>query len=192
MASKRRNMLLMRSSPKLNVIRGYSANDISATVGPMSISRADTREKKPSFTKNLFLGKFDTDMLTFPESLDSEKLAAVKKNAMILKNIMNTESSAIDKSRQIIREVYGMTSSGVYTADGLKAIECVQLFESISSNPSVSLLLEQHYSVILKTIKKYGNPAMKTMYYSRLLSGECFAACALAEEIAGFDPTLCS
>jgi acyl-CoA dehydrogenase family protein 9 len=47
------------------------APDVSKTAEPLSMKK---KEQKFPFVKNLFLGKFDHDVLTYPEVLDKERL----------------------------------------------------------------------------------------------------------------------
>jgi acyl-CoA dehydrogenase family protein 9 len=67
------------SKPHLSlvVVQNYSHNvsqevvpDKSKSAEPLSIKK----QQKFPFVKNLFLGKFDHDVLTYPEVLDKERL----------------------------------------------------------------------------------------------------------------------
>jgi acyl-CoA dehydrogenase family protein 9 len=62
----------------LIVVHNYSQSvsqevvpDVSKTAEPPSVKK---KQQKSAFVKNLFLGKFDHDVLTYPEVLDKERL----------------------------------------------------------------------------------------------------------------------
>lgn len=67
-----------RPSLSLLVVQNYSHNvsqevvpDVSKTAEPASVKK---KQQKSPFVKNLFLGEFDHDVLTYPEVLDKERL----------------------------------------------------------------------------------------------------------------------
>ena len=53
------------------------------------------KEFKPSFGKELFLGKFDTDLLTFPESLEKEQLETLNEMMVPIEKFFKEQGTTL-------------------------------------------------------------------------------------------------
>jgi hypothetical protein len=55
----------------------------------------ETKEYKPSFAKKLFVGQFDTDVLTFPEVLEKEDLETLNEMMVPIEKFFNEQGSSL-------------------------------------------------------------------------------------------------
>ncbi|PSN49598.1 Acyl-CoA dehydrogenase family member 9 [Blattella germanica] len=157
--------------------------------------------KKPPqtfpFAKNLFLGKFDYNVLTYPEVLSKEQLQTLNEMVdPIEKFFSEVDSKKIDAEAQISKEVldqlkslglFGQQIPEEYGGLGLTATEFCRLGEIISLDGSIAVTLNAHQSIGLKGLLLAGNEEQKQRYLSRLASGELIAAFCLTEAGSGSD-----
>ena len=54
-------------------------------------TKPDVIEKKPSFAKRLFVGEFDTDLMTYPEVLDKEQHETLHEMLPAIENFFDNE-----------------------------------------------------------------------------------------------------
>ncbi|KZS09093.1 Acyl-CoA dehydrogenase family member 9, mitochondrial [Daphnia magna] len=159
-------------------IKEYKAPQTSAATEVKKLQR-------PPFGKNLFLGKFDTDILAFPEVLDKERLQTLEELvAPVEKFFESIDSKKIDAEGKIPKETYdGLKALGLfgqqipteYGGLGFNATEFARLAEITALDASVAGLLIA------------GNEEQKAKYLPRLATGEWTAAFCLTEPSSGSD-----
>lgn len=172
-----------------------------------SVVESDTKSSEPSalkkktqkapFAKNLFLGKFDCDVLTYPEVLDKEQLRTLEEMVVpIEKFFSEVDSKKIDESGHISKEVldqlkslglFGQQIPQEYGGLGLSATEYARLGEITALDGSLAVTLAAHQSIGLKGLLIVGNEEQKRRYLPRLATGEWIAAFCLTESGSGSD-----
>ncbi|XP_071440547.1 complex I assembly factor ACAD9, mitochondrial-like [Hetaerina americana] len=158
------------------------------------------RKKKPPkspFVKNLFLGKFDPEFLTYPEVLNNEELQNLDEMISPLEKFFNqVNSQEIDKSSNIPEEtlsavkelgLFGQQIPTEYGGLGLTATEYARFAEITALDGSIAVTLAAHQAIGLKGILIAGNKEQKEKYLPRLASGELIAAYCLTEPGSGSD-----
>lgn len=171
-------------------IKEYKAPQTSAATEVKKLQR-------PPFGKNLFLGKFDTDILAFPEVLDKERLQTLEELvAPVEKFFESIDSKKIDAEGKIPKETYdGLKALGLfgqqiptdYGGLGFNATEFARLAEITALDASVAVSLAAHQSIGLKGLLIAGNEEQKAKYLPRLATGEWTAAFCLTEPSSGSD-----
>ncbi|XP_052900918.1 complex I assembly factor ACAD9, mitochondrial [Anopheles moucheti] len=132
--------------------------------------------KKNPFMKSMFLGTVDTELLSFPESLNREEQARVTKQKEDLERVMGSDS----KQSTIGTELYGLQGPLEYGGNQFIETELAFVNERLADDRSKSLVALEH-NAIVKLIAQYGTDAAKDLYLSKLCSGEMIAASALYE-----------
>ncbi|KAI9555608.1 hypothetical protein GHT06_018123 [Daphnia sinensis] len=171
-------------------IKEYKAPQTSATTEVKKLQR-------PPFGKNLFIGKFDTEVLAFPEVLDKERLQTLEELvAPVEKFFESIDSKKIDAEGKIPKETYdGLKALGLfgqqipteYGGLGFNATEFARLAEITALDASVAVSLAAHQSIGLKGLLIAGNEEQKAKYLPRLATGEWTAAFCLTEPSSGSD-----
>jgi len=153
---------------------------------------------RPPFGKNLFLGKFDTSVLAFPEVLDREQLETLEEMAGTVDKFWDesVDSKKIDLEGKIPKETLdGLKSLGLfgqqipveYGGLGLNATEYARLAEITALDGGIAVTLAAHQAIGLKGVLIAGNDEQKAKYLPKLATGEWTAAFALTEPSSGSD-----
>ena len=158
----------------------------------------ESKEKK-SFSKCLFAGSIEQDLLfPFPQ-IDPEEAENLK---LILESVRqfaadNVDAAEIDREGRIPREVidglaeiglFGMIIPEEYGGYGLSSTAYNRVFEEIAGiDASLAVTLGGHQSIGLKGLLLHGTEEQKKKYFPKLASGEWLAAFALTEPGAGSD-----
>lgn len=149
------------------------------------------------FAKNLFLGKFDTQWLIFPESL--EKAEVEELNQMydpVEKYFSQLDGASFDQTSKIPEEVmtqlkelglFGLQIPVEYGGLGFNSTKFARMTEALSLDPSISVMLGAHQSIGLKGIILFGNEEQKRKYLPKLATGESIACFCLTEPSSGSD-----
>ncbi|XP_076325006.1 complex I assembly factor ACAD9, mitochondrial-like isoform X1 [Tachypleus tridentatus] len=154
--------------------------------------------KRPPFAKNLFLGIFDKEILTFPEVLNKEELTDLNRMVDVVEKYFKekVDSKKIDIEAVIPEEILqGLKDMGLfgqqipveYGGLGLNATEFARLAEITSLDGAIAVTLAAHQSIGLKGILISGNEKQKTKYLPKLATGEHIAAFCLTEPGSGSD-----
>jgi len=160
--------------------------------------QVEAKLKRPAFGKNLFLGKFDTEVLSFPEVLDKEQLETLEEMAETVEKFWDesVDSKKIDIESKIPKETMdGLKSLGLfgqqipveYGGLGLKNTEYARLAEITALDGGIAVTLAAHQAIGLKGVLIAGNDEQKAKYLPRLATGEWTAAFALTEPSSGSD-----
>ncbi|HLU49043.1 MAG TPA: acyl-CoA dehydrogenase family protein, partial [Planctomycetota bacterium] len=154
----------------------------------------------PSFAKELFLGRFQSDLL-LPYPFQSKEDAQIgdefiAKLARVLEE--KIDADAIDETGEIpddaiqaLREIgaFGIKIPKEYGGLGLSQTNYSRAMMFVSSHcANTSALLSAHQSIGLpQPLKDFGSPEQRAKYYPRLAKG-AISAFALTEQQVGSDP----
>ncbi len=156
--------------------------------------------RKPSFGKELFLGRLRLDLIDpFPQP-DAEATARAEEFLGKLRTFLVTEvdGAQIERDAHIPDEVlsglaalgaFGMKIDQKYGGLGLSNLHyCKALTLIGSANPALGALLSAHQSIgVPQPLKLFGSPEQKEKYLPRLAGGE-ISAFLLTEPDVGSDP----
>ena len=154
---------------------------------------------KPSFAKELFLGRFPLDLIhPFPKPSDAEEARTV---AFLdkLRDFLNTiDGSVIERDAQIPDEYvkglaelgcFGMKIPSEYGGLNMSQVAYNRALLMVSSvNPSIGGLLSAHQSIgVPEPLKLAGTPDQKRRFLPRCAAG-AISAFLLTEPDVGSDP----
>jgi len=156
--------------------------------------------KKPKhvpFVKNLFLGKFDKEVLTYPEVLTKDQHDTTEEMYQMIEKFFNekVDSKTIDQTGVVPEEVldgirqlgtFGLQIPTQYGGLELNATQYARVLEGVR-DPGIFVTLGAHQSIGLKGILLFGTDAQKEKYLPKLATGEHIAAFCLTEASSGSD-----
>ncbi|MEV6967193.1 acyl-CoA dehydrogenase family protein [Hamadaea sp. NPDC051192] len=182
---------------------------MTATDAKPQVTAAQAREilessrdewKKPSFGKQLFLGRFRLDLISPWPQPDPEKAARAEAFLPKLREYLanNVDGAQIERESFIPDDVFaglaelgcfGMKIDPEYGGLGLSNLHyCRALMLTGSANPSLGALLSAHQSIgVPQPLKMFGTPEQKKRFLPRLAAGEV-SAFLLTEPDVGSDP----
>jgi alkylation response protein AidB-like acyl-CoA dehydrogenase len=155
--------------------------------------------RKPSFGKELFLGRLRMDLIDPWPTPDPERTAKAEEFLGKLGEFAGTiDGGRIEREARIPDEVlrgladlgaFGMKIDEKYGGLGLTNLHyCKALALVGSANPSIGALLSAHQSIgVPQPLKLFGTPEQKEKYLPRLAGGEV-SAFLLTEPDVGSDP----
>lgn len=154
--------------------------------------------KNIPFVKELFLGKFDKDMLVFPELSKSEDYDHLNELVAPIDKFFSekVDSKQIDIDGKIPEEIlqqlgelglFGMQIPEEYGGLELDATKFARLAEITALDGAIAVTLAGHNSIGLKGILIAGNKEQKRKYLPKLATGEHIAAFCLTEPSSGSD-----
>lgn len=156
------------------------------------------KPKRPPFIKNLFLGRFDTEMLVFPEVLDRDGHELLHEMIVPIERFFNeqVDGTKIDREAKIPPEtlqglkdlgLYGQQIPEEYGGLGLGATEYARIAEITALDGSIAVTLAAHQAIGLKGILIAGTDEQKEKYLPQLACGDWTAAFCLTEPGSGSD-----
>ncbi|MEE6258673.1 acyl-CoA dehydrogenase family protein [Plantactinospora sonchi] len=156
--------------------------------------------RKPSFGKELFLGRFRLDLIEPWPRPDPERTAKAEEFLGRLDAYCRSEvdGAAIERDARIPDEVFqglarlgafGMKIDERYGGLGLSNLHyCRALMLAGSVSPAIGALLSAHQSIgVPQPLKMFGNEEQKQRFLPRLAAGEV-SAFLLTEPDVGSDP----
>jgi len=155
--------------------------------------------RKPSFGKELFLGRFRLDLIDPWPRPDAEKTARAEDYLAKLRDYMSTvDGQQIERDARIPDEVFqtlaqlgafGMKIDEKYGGLELSNLHYCRALTLIGSvNPSLSALISAHQSIgVPQPLKLFGTEEQKQKFLPRLAAGE-ISAFLLTESDVGSDP----
>jgi alkylation response protein AidB-like acyl-CoA dehydrogenase len=160
----------------------------------------ETEWRKPSFGKELFLGRFQPDLIDPLPQPDAERTARAEEFLAKLDRYVRDEidGEQIERDAYIPDEVFaglaglgafGMKIDQKYGGLGLSNLHyCRALMLVGSVNASIGALLSAHQSIgVPQPLKMFGTTEQKEKYLPRLAGGEV-SAFLLTEPDVGSDP----
>ncbi|XP_059477432.1 complex I assembly factor ACAD9, mitochondrial-like [Neocloeon triangulifer] len=159
---------------------------------------AQKKKQEKPFAKELFLGRVDNDLFTFPEVLEPERLQTLNEMLVPIEKFFTEklDSKSIDQNAKIPPEVlttlkdmglFGQQIPEEYGGLGLNATEFARIAEITALDGAVAVTLAAHQSIGLKGLLICGTDEQKQKYLPRLATGEWVAAFCLTEPSSGSD-----
>ncbi|WP_173070320.1 acyl-CoA dehydrogenase family protein [Phytohabitans houttuyneae] len=182
--------------------RGYAVTATVSEKQARQVAEAarESEWRKPSFGKELFLGRFRLDLIdpwptASPESVAGAEEFLAKLDAYVRSDV---DGARIEREARIPDEVFrglaalgafGMKIDKKYGGLGLSNLHyCKALTLAGSVNPSIGALLSAHQSIgVPQPLKLFGTDEQKKKYLPRLAGGEV-SAFLLTEPDVGSDP----
>ncbi|GIY54437.1 complex I assembly factor ACAD9, mitochondrial [Caerostris darwini] len=138
--------------------------------------------KRPPFVKEFFVGKFDTELLAFPEILDKDQVIELENAIKNLNNFMKQKvnSHEIDQNAKIPEDIlqelkdmglFGRTIPTKYGGLDLSHTASTRLNEVLGLDCSIASTLAAHEFFAAQGILHYGSESQKSQYLPRMASG---------------------
>jgi alkylation response protein AidB-like acyl-CoA dehydrogenase len=155
--------------------------------------------EKPSFAKELFLGRFSLDLIhPFPKPSDEERTRTDTFIGKLREFLTTVDGSVIERDAQIPDEYvkglaelgcFGLKVSPEYGGLGMSQVAYNRALLMISSvHPSLGALLSAHQSIgVPEPLKLAGSPEQKRKFLPRCAAG-AVSAFLLTEPDVGSDP----
>lgn len=148
------------------------------------------RKKKPNrppFAKNLFLGKFDNDILTFPQ-LEKEDMDALETDTSQLQKVlqqthmMKVKSMSDKNFRQNLADykVIALQAPQLMNARGCNSTESFKFIETLCEHKFAQSLVTHEYLGV-NVLDKFADDVLKKKCLPSLISGESLIALCLNE-----------
>ncbi|XP_056641483.1 complex I assembly factor ACAD9, mitochondrial [Diorhabda sublineata] len=147
------------------------------------------KPQKPPFVKNFLLGKFDTDLLTYPE-LNKSDTKNLEDTAKLVQNLMK-QNHMVDCSsmtKQFRQNLSDFKAIGLQAAQLMNGMECnitesSVFLEKLSEHKlRNSIVNNEQLGVYL--LNKFGNDELKLKYLTKLMNGEILSAACISETTA--------
>ncbi|CAH1373894.1 unnamed protein product [Tenebrio molitor] len=146
------------------------------------------KPQKPPFVKNLFLGIFDTDILTYPE-LKNEELDNLNKIVQEAQTVL--EKPEVKECKQISRQflkklgagqILGQQASQLMGGRELNAMETCRLTEAISEIDLKNVIVNNE-KLGIQLLVKFGSDHLKRKYLQKLIDGDSLSAFCVVEPL---------
>ncbi|KAL4226656.1 acyl-CoA dehydrogenase [Mactra antiquata] len=166
------------------------------------VERHDDASGKPKtnipFVKELFMGRFDKEMLLFPQLSSPEEYDHLNEIVAPVERFFSevVDSKQIDVDGKIPEEIlrqlgelglFGMQVPEEYGGLALDATKFARLAEVTALDGAIAVTLAGHQSIGLKGILIAGTDEQKQKYLPKLATGEHMAAFCLTEPSSGSD-----
>lgn len=149
-----------------------------------------TRPKKPNrppFAKNLFLGKFDNEILTYPQ-LEKEDLDVLENDTIKLKQVLQQSHMAKCKSlaeknfRQNLSDyrAFGLQAPQLLNARGYNVTESTKFLETLCEH-TLGQSLVTHECLGVQILNLFADDTLKKKYLPSILAGETLISLCLNE-----------
>lgn len=144
------------------------------------------KPQKPPFVKNFLLGKFDIDLLTYPE-LNKNDTKNLEDTAKLVQNLMK-QNHIVDCSsmtKQFRQNLSDFKAIGLQSAQLMNGMECnvtesSVFLEKLSEHKlRNSIVNNEQLGVYL--LNKFGNDQLKMKYLTKLMNGEFLSAACISE-----------
>lgn len=154
------------------------------------------KPQRPPFMKNMFLGKFDAELLGFPEVLNKEEQRVLDEKVSVVDNyITEINNKVVDKIPGEVFEqlkslrLFGLQAPEIAGGLELNETENCRMLESIGKDSSLvfSTIMHQYFGV--QSVLTKCEKSVREKYLKRLSSGESIGAFCLLEEDT-LDPDL--
>ncbi|CAD5122153.1 DgyrCDS10601 [Dimorphilus gyrociliatus] len=152
------------------------------------------------FAKGLFMGKFDKNLLEYPEFETTEELkdleAMCQPISRLFERVYKEDGQKLEEEGKLSERVlsslkkyklFGLNVPQEYGGLDLSPLQYARICEEISLDPSIAVTLHAHQDLGLKTILNFGSVEQKEKYLSALSSGEKICSFCLTEKESGSD-----
>lgn len=144
------------------------------------------KPNRPPFAKNLFLGKFDNEILTYPQ-LEKEDMDALENDTYRLQNVLQQPhmqkcNSIFDKNfRQNLSDykAIGLQAPQLMNARGCNCTESLKFMETLCEH-SIAQSLVTHEYLGVNVLDKFAD-VLKKKYLPSIINGESLIALCLNE-----------
>ncbi len=156
-------------------------------------------DEKPSFTRQLFSGVIDDDILLPYPRITADENRRVEKFLKQLRDYCeaHVDREWIDENERIPENVvedlkrlglFGISIPEEFGGMGLSQSAYCRVFEFVTGyDVGLAIMLGVHLSIGIKGIQLAGSPEQKRLYLPKAATGEWFASFALTEPLAGSD-----
>nr|CAH7718209.1 unnamed protein product [Callosobruchus chinensis] len=150
------------------------------------------KPQRPPFMKNLLLGQFDTEILTYPQLERKDEVDSLQAEAKAVKKLLSQNhmvncTSLGDKNfRQNLADhkVIGLQASQYMDGRECGVTESMRFLEALSEHSLRSSIIT-HEQMGVQTLIKFANEQLKQKYLPRILSGESVVAmCSCESKVA--------
>lgn len=150
-------------------------------------------QQKPPFLKNLFIGKFDTDFLTFPEPQGNERyesfLQWMKPIENYVSSLTSNEINRLSKNDALetLKEL-GILQARIpknYDGLGTTNVETLKIMETLGPMTWLIKSFVKNNITPVDVISKYGNEMQKKKYLPKIGSGDMLPTICVTEVSSG-------
>lgn len=147
-------------------------------------------KQRPPFLKNLFLGKFDFDFMTYPQPQSSERNKEFFEWIKPFENYVSSINSGEVSTREVfqkLKELDILRARIDLKYDGLNMSEAetLKILDASGSIPWLATTLIKNNIVPIDLISKFGNEAQKEYYLPKIGNGELFPTICITEVTNG-------
>ena len=159
------------------------------------------REMKPVI-KELFCGRADTRVFSYPDVLNNDAYHDMFKRCSKVQEILKEKKNlvdSIDSDGKVSKDLLlSLRSQGYYAlnipenegGEGLSMTETLRLIEELSVDLSLSETIITPITVGYKALQLHGSESLKSKYLPSLISGQKIGALCISDENCGTDPTM--
>ncbi|XP_050508482.1 complex I assembly factor ACAD9, mitochondrial isoform X1 [Diabrotica virgifera virgifera] len=144
------------------------------------------KPQKPPFVKNFLLGKFDTDLLTFPE-LNKEDTKLLEQDVCLVRNLMkqNHMVDSTQMTRKFRQNLSDFKALGLQAAQLMNGRECnvteTSVFLEALSEHNLRNSIVNNEQWGIQTLNRFGNDQQKVKYLTKLMNGDMLSATCISE-----------
>ncbi|KAK2584830.1 hypothetical protein KPH14_007142 [Odynerus spinipes] len=179
-----------RSMPRRNI---QNIEDAQVLECSMSLPEHQKKlQRRQPFLKNLFIGKFDTDFLTFPEPQPDDRYKKFVEWIKPIENYMtfiNVQVSQVsrDKVFEKLKELDILRARIQKDYDGLNMseVETLKILDTLAPMPWLTTSLIKNNIMPVDIISKYGNEVQKRKYLQKIGNGDLLSTICITEVNSG-------
>uniref|UniRef100_A0A8W7PIH6 Acyl-CoA dehydrogenase family member 9 n=1 Tax=Anopheles coluzzii TaxID=1518534 RepID=A0A8W7PIH6_ANOCL len=151
-----------------------SSEEVASAVNDLSKPAHVQAPKRKPFMKSMFLGTVDTELLTFPESLNRDEQARLNRHREELERALQAPAGP-DSIR-----LAGLQGPLAYGGKQFTETEFAYVQELVAGERTVAMGALEH-NAIVKLLAQHGTPEAQEQYLAKLCAGETVAAAGLYE-----------
>lgn len=145
------------------------------------------KPNRPPFAKNLFLGKFDNEILTYPQ-LEKEDFEILQSETSKVKQLLqqshmvNYKSLAEKSFRQNLSDykAFGLQAPQLLNARGCNVTESIKFLETLTEH-NLGQSIVTHECLGVQILNMFADDVLKKKYLPSLIAGETLASLCLNE-----------
>lgn len=167
---------------------GYAQPGIYASNVDRFPPHSTKRKEKHPIVKNFFLGKFDTDILAYPEIDSSDRYKAFDEWLKPIEDFITSIEQTPNKltRAELLNELgkLGVFRGSIpeeYGGFDFSVTERTKLIETLSSLPWAGTYIVKNNIIPVYLITKYGSQDQKDKYLPRIATGEIIPSVCLTE-----------